>query len=140
MAVLTGAHGELRYEGRKIGKARDWSLNISRDALEDSCIGTDDRTYVKGLRGAVGAATVLYDPADSNTSALLNSIFDNNASDDLDFVFTSPAAHDSAAKLSTSVSHPVTTGDVQAVACSFQVNGQLTGVTNGCSVLAAGSS
>ena len=128
MAVLTGAHGELRYEGRKIGKARDWSLNISRDALEDSCIGTDDRTYVKGLRGAVGAATVLYDPADSNTSALLNSIFDNTASDDLDFVFNEPNGSRFRCKaFLTSVSHPVTTGDVQAVACSFQVTGPIDG-------------
>ena len=44
MAVLTGATGELRYMGRKVAKTRDWSLNISRDALEDTCIGMDDRT------------------------------------------------------------------------------------------------
>ena len=128
MAVLTGAHGELRYEGRKVGKCRDWSLNISRDALETSCVGSEDRTYVKGLRGAVGAATVLYDPSDSNTSALLNSIFNNSDSDDIDFVFNQPnGSRFKCTAFLTSVSHPVTTGDVQAVACSFQVSGPIDG-------------
>ena len=128
MAVLTGAHGELRYEGRKVGKCRDWSLAINRDALEDSCIGATDRSYVKGLRGATGSATVLYDPADSNTSALLNSIFDNAASDDIDFVFNEPSGSRFRCKaFLTSVSHPVNTGSVQAVACSFQVTGPIDG-------------
>ena len=68
MAVLTGAHGALKYEGRTVGKCRDWSLNINRDALEDTCLGENDRTYVKGLRGAAGSATMFYDPADTNGS------------------------------------------------------------------------
>ena len=65
MAVLTGANGALKYEGKTVAKCRSWSLSVSRDALEDTCIGTDDRSYVKGLRGGSGSATVLYDPSDS---------------------------------------------------------------------------
>ena len=59
---------------------------MSRDALGVT-IGTDDRSYVKGLRGASGNATVLYDHNDGDGAALMNSIFDNTASDDLEFVF-----------------------------------------------------
>lgn len=128
MAVLTGAHGALRYEGRTIAKCRSWSLTINRDALEDTCIGTDDRTYVKGLRGASGNATVLYDPNDTNGSALLNSIFDNNASDDVQFVFNEPGGgRFSCTAILTTVNPTVSVGDVQAVSLSFQVSGPIDG-------------
>ena len=128
MAVLTGAHGALKYEGRTVGKCRDWSLNINRDALEDTCLGENDRTYVKGLRGAAGSATILYDPADTTAAALLNSIFDNNSSDDVQFVFNEPSGGAFKCKaFLTSMSPSVATGDVQAVAVSFQVSGPIEG-------------
>jgi hypothetical protein len=128
MAVLTGAHGALKYEGRTVGKCRDWSLNINRDALEDTCLGENDRTYVKGLRGAAGSATILYDPSDTNGAALLNSIFDNDTSDDVQFVFNEPSGNAFKCKaFLTSMSPSVSTGDVQAVAVSFQVTGPIEG-------------
>ena len=128
MAGLPGAHGALKYEGRTVAKRRSWSLNISRDALEDTCIGQDDRTYVKGLRGATGSATVLYDPTDSNGSALLNSIFNNNASDDVEFVFNNPSGSRFSCKaFLTTISPTVSVGDVQAVSLSFQVSGPIDG-------------
>lgn len=128
MAVLTGATGELKYQGQKVAKCRDWSLNISRDALEDTCIGADDRSYVKGLRGAAGTATILYDPSDSAGNELLNSIFDNTASDDLDFVFNEPAGGRFRCKgFLTGISPAVAVGSVQAVPCSFQISGPIDG-------------
>lgn len=128
MAVLTGAHGALKYEGRTVAKCRSWSLTINRDALEDTCIGTDDRSYVKGLRGASGNATVLYDPADSNGAALLNSIFDNSASDDVEFVFNDPSGgRFKCTAILTTVNPTVSVGDVQAVSLSFQVSGAIDG-------------
>ena len=127
MAVLTGANGALKYEGRTVAKCRSWSLSISRDALEDTCIGTDDRSYVKGLRGASGSATVLYDPSDTNGVALLNSIFNNSASDDVEFVFNGAAGQFKCTALLTTVNPSVSVGDVQAVGLSFQVSGPIEG-------------
>jgi hypothetical protein len=128
MAVLTGAHGALKYEGRTVAKCRSWTLTINRDALEDTCIGQDDRTYVKGLRGATGSATILYDPSDANGTALLNSIFNNDASDDVEFVFNSSASGSFKCKaLLTTVNPSVNVGDVQAVSVSFQVSGAIEG-------------
>ena len=128
MAVLTGAQGALKYEGRTVGKCRSWSLNINRDALEDTCIGSNDRSYIKGLRGATGSATVLYDPADSDGNALLNSIFDNDASDAVEFVFNDPAGgRFSCSAILTTVNPSVSVGDVQAVSLSFQVSGPIDG-------------
>jgi len=128
MAVLTGAHGALRYQGQTVAKCRSWSLTINRDALEDTCIGQNDRTYVKGLRGASGSATVLYDPNDTNGAALLNSIFDNNSSDDVQFVFNEPGGgRFSCTAILTTVNPTVSVGDVQAVSLSFQVSGPIDG-------------
>jgi len=128
MAVLTGAHGALRYQGQTVAKCRSWSLTINRDALEDTCIGQNDRTYVKGLRGASGSATVLYDPDDATGRDLLNSIFNNGASDDVQFVFNEPGGgRFSCTALLTTVNPTVSVGDVQAVSLSFQVSGAIDG-------------
>jgi hypothetical protein len=128
MTVLTGAHGALKYEGRTVAKCRSWTLTINRDALEDTCIGQDDRTYVKGLRGATGSATILYDPADTNGAALLNSIFDNNSSDDVEFVFNNSSGNAFKCKALVTTANPsVNVGDVQAVSLSFQVSGPIEG-------------
>ena len=128
MAVLTGANGSLRYRGDTCAKVRDWSLSVNRDALEDTCIGAEDRTYVKGLRGASGSATVLYDPDDAASRALLNSVFDNQGSDDVEFIFNN-AANDrfQCTAFLTSASPSVSVGAVQAVAVSFQVSGSIDG-------------
>ena len=128
MAVLTGAHGALKYQGQAVAKCRSWSLTVNRDALEDTCIGSDDRSYVKGLRGATGSATVLYDPEDSAGRSLLNSIFNNNASDDVEFVFNDPAGgRFKCTAILTTINPSVSVGDVQAVSLSFQVSGPVDG-------------
>ena len=129
MAVLTGASGALRYQGKKIGKVRDWNLSISKNALEDTCLGSYDRTYVQGLRGATGSATVLYDPNDQNGSALLNSIFENgSAGESCDFVFNEPAGGTfSCSAFLTTINPSVSVGDIQAVSVNFQISGAIEG-------------
>ena len=129
MAVRTGSSGALRYEGASVAKCRNWSLDIARDALETTCIGGDDREYVKGLRGATGSATILYDPDDNGARALLNSIFNNAAGDSVEFIFNSGGANDSfeCEALLTSVGQAVSVGEVQAVSVAFQVTGAITG-------------
>ena len=118
----------MKYNGSTVAKVRSWSLTVNRDALEDTCIGSDDRSYVKGLRGASGNATVLYDPEDEAGRALLNSIFDNSASDDVEFVFNnSTGSRFKCTALLTTVNPSVSVGDVQAVSLSFQVSGPIDG-------------
>lgn len=127
--VLTGADGQLRYQGGVVGKVRDWSITITKDALEDTGIGDYDRTYVQGLRGTTGSATVLYDPANVDAVTFLNSIFLNPATEEtVDFVFN---RHDNKSfyckGFVTSISPSVSVGSVQAVSVSFQVSGKPTG-------------
>jgi hypothetical protein len=127
--VLTGADGQLRYQGAVVGKVRDWSITITKDALEDTGIGSYDRTYIQGLRGTTGSATVLYDPANVDAAAFLNSIFQNTENTETaDFVFN---RHDNKSFFCTgfvtSVSPSISVGSVQAVSVSFQVSGKPTG-------------
>jgi len=129
MGVLTGSDGELKFNGSAVGKCREWNLDVSKDALEDTSIGSYDRTYVEGMRGTTGSATVLYDPGNSTAASLLNSIFENNqASDSVDFVLRrQDGTKLSCSAFVTSISPSVAVGAVQAVSVSFQVNGKPVG-------------
>ena len=77
MSVLTGADGRLVFNGLALAKIREWSLTISKDPLEDTCLGDMDRSFVEGLRNTTGTATVLYDPSRSAANSLLNTILLN---------------------------------------------------------------
>ena len=78
MTVLTGADGELRYEGRKISKCRNWSITVDRPLIDTTSLADYDRNYRPGIRSANGTATCLYQPNDAQLIKLLNSIFDND--------------------------------------------------------------
>lgn len=129
MAVLTGTGGELRFNGARIAKCREFSLEVSRDALETTVLGSWDRTYIEGLRGATGSATVLYDRDDSATRGLLNSVFRNDdGPQSVSFVLnTTENAEFRVQAIVTGVSTPVKVGDVVACSVNFQVSGPMTG-------------
>ena len=48
MTVLTGSDGELRFEGRKIAKCRNWSVNFQRPLIDVTCLSEYDRSYRPG--------------------------------------------------------------------------------------------
>ncbi len=125
MAVLTGANGKLLYGDQAVAKTRDWSIQVSKDALEDTCLASTDRTYVEGLRGTTGSATVLYDPTQVSANQLLNTIFSNGSDEELSFVLNKADGSTFTCNgFLTSVSPSVSVGAVSAVSISFQVNGK----------------
>jgi len=125
MAILTGNSGELRYKGLRIGKCRNFSLDVSRDTLETTGLGEYDRTYVEGLRGATGSATVLYDETDSAVAALVGNIFTNNQGpQSVDMILNSSSGKAFRFQaLINQMSTPVSVGEVVACNVSFQVSG-----------------
>lgn len=127
MAVVTGATGEFRYAGTKVGKCRNFTIDISQDALETTSVGDGTRTYVPGINGATGSATILYDPADTTTRSLLGVILDDNTpSPTLTLVLnTTSSKQISVAAIITQVSVPVSVGEVIACSVSFQVTGTI---------------
>lgn len=135
MSVLTGADGRLVYNGLALAKIREWSLTVTKDALEETCLGDFDRTYVEGLRNTTGTATVLYDPSISVANTFLNTIFGNEEEPvELTFELNSKnktlgGGNFVTKGFLTSVSSSTSVGNVSAVSINFQVNGKL--VTGG---------
>ena len=129
MAVLTGADGKVMVNGAQILKCRDYTISVSKDALEASHLGSYDREYVEGLRGATGSMTILYDPTESTAVNLLQSILNTDGtSQTVDFVFTSQDNKKLVySGFITSVSQSVSTGAVQAASCNFQISGAVEG-------------
>lgn len=130
MAVLTGKNGALQWNGTTIGKVRSWSLTVNKDALETTSLGVNDRTYVPGFRGSTGTAELMYDPNEAPAVALINSIFNNDASvsQSVAFVLDQTGGKSlSCTAFLTSISPSVSVGDIQACSVSFQVSGPISG-------------
>jgi hypothetical protein len=133
MTVLTGADGQLLNGTQAFAKCRDWSITINRDALEDTCLGNMDRTYVEGLRGTTGSATLLYDPSNSVANNFLNTILeDSGSTQELTFKLNRKNLGNGGGAFTctgflTSISPSISVGDVQAVSVSFQVSGKPSG-------------
>lgn len=129
MAVITGSGGQLRFNGTKVAKCRDFSLDVSRDAVEDTSLGVSDRTFVAGLRGATGSATIMYDPDDMATRDILNSILsDSGDAGQVEFILNATLGKTmTASALITQVGTPVSAGEIVACSVNFQVTGPIVG-------------
>lgn len=129
MTVQTGADGQLKFNNKIIARCRDWSLSVSKDALEDTCLGTYDRSYVEGLRGTTGSATVLYDPSDDTANEMLNTIFTNEQEQPtMEFTLSRGSTRSfTCSGFLTSVSPSVSVGAATACSISFQVSGKPSG-------------
>lgn len=128
MALITGANGEFRYQGQRVGKCKNFSIEISRDALETTGVADDDKTYTPGVRSSSGSGTILYDESDAATRALLNSIFNSATPEPVSlFLNTKTSKKFECDIILTQVGTPVSVGDVTACSISFQVSGKPSG-------------
>lgn len=129
MAILTSTYAELNYEGVKVAKCRDLTITINRDALETTRLGDWDRSFLAGLRGSTGSATLLYDPLDTSVTGLLNSVFaDTTATVTLDVVFDRVTAKKLTVEaVLTEVGPSIAFGEAIACSVNFQVSGKFTG-------------
>ena len=103
---------------------RDASIDISRDTLETTNLGDSSRTYVTGLRGASGSATLLYE------NSLLDDVYakintDSQGAITATLTLTTGKTI-SGSVLITSVGSTVTVGDVTSTNVAFQFSGDLT--------------
>jgi len=129
MTVLTGADGDLLYGTARVGKVRNWSLSINRDALDDTCLGDVDRTFITGLRNVTGSCSIFYDPSNQTARDLMNTIFDDGGfTEDVSFVFNRGAGDKFRCNvILTNVTASVDVGAAQAVNVTFQVSGPIDG-------------
>jgi hypothetical protein len=130
MTVLTGRHGAMRYQGRKLAKVQTWSLQIARAEIDESCLGEYDKDVAPGIRSATGSATLLIDPGDTATQAFLNSIFSDvdNPQDYVELIMDQRNNKRlSAYILLTGVSPSASVNAAQSVGVSFTVKGKISG-------------
>jgi hypothetical protein len=102
---------------------RDATIDIARDVLETTNLGESSRTYVTGLRGATGSATMLYE------NSLLNDVYakintDNQGSITATLTLNSGKTI-AGSILITSVGSTVTVGDITSTNVAFQFSGDL---------------
>lgn len=64
MALLTGNNGAVTIGSTAIAAVRSFSVEITRDTIETSVMGTDVRTYVNGLSSFSGTADIYFDPSE----------------------------------------------------------------------------
>jgi hypothetical protein len=129
MTVLTGADGDMFYGTERVGKVRNWSLSINRDAIDDTCLGDNDRTFISGLRNVTGSCSIFYDPGNKRARELMNTIFEDQAvAQDVSFVFNRKENDAFRCNvLLTNVTSSVDVGAAQAVNVTFQVSGAIEG-------------
>lgn len=129
MAVKTSLTAEVRWNNTKVAKVRDISMDVSRNPLDTTALGDFDESAVYGVRATTGSGTLMYDPADAPTVALMNSIFSNatEPSDALTMILDSANGKQiSGTVLLTSLQAGVSVGDVIAVPVQFKINAKPT--------------
>lgn len=68
MATLTGNNGAVSLNGIAVLAVRSFSVEITRDTVETTTMGTDQRTFVAGLSSFSGSADVFFDSTDFDTN------------------------------------------------------------------------
>lgn len=68
MATMTGNNGSITVNNINVANVRNFSIELTSDTIETSTMGTDVRTYIKGMSQFSGSADVYFDPADYDTN------------------------------------------------------------------------
>jgi predicted secreted protein len=68
MAILTGNNGVVKIDNASgtptaVAAVRNFSVEMTADTIETSAMGTDRRTYVKGMSQWSGSADIYFDAA-----------------------------------------------------------------------------
>jgi hypothetical protein len=103
---------------------RNATIDIARDVLETTNLGESSRTYVTGLRGATGSATMLYE------NSLLDDVYAKINTDNQGSITATLTLNTgktiAGSVLITSVGSTVTVGDITSTNVAFQFSGNLT--------------
>jgi hypothetical protein len=69
MGFYTGRSGSLVYNGKKVAKIRDWSVETTVELLPTNSIDSTVNTFTPGVKGATGSATLMYYRLEAGESA-----------------------------------------------------------------------
>ena len=133
MATITGEAGKVTFgtdsgsAGTQVAEVRSWTVEHTKDAIEDTSMGDAARTYLSGLHAFTGTMEALYDTAQVGPAA---TVFDpsNDAQLQVEFFPAATGVKYIGNVILTSVSRTASFDDVVTVSCSFTGTGPLTEV------------
>lgn len=64
MAVLTGNNGAVTVGSTTVAAVKNFSVELKADTIETSIMGSDTRSYVKGLSSFSGSADIYFDSSE----------------------------------------------------------------------------
>jgi hypothetical protein len=82
MAVANSVHGEVRFDGQKVAKVTNVTLDVQRDILDTTGIGEMDSEFAYGKRSTSGSATLLYETDNEVSRELMARIFEDDEEPD----------------------------------------------------------
>jgi len=127
MSILNATQGELRWNGTKIAKVLNVSINKTRDTLQTTGIGDMDDTFAYGKRNTGGSATLLYKTDDLATTQLMNRILnDGESPDELTLILRKGQIQGtlSGPVLISSQSESISVGENTTVNINFVISGK----------------
>jgi hypothetical protein len=127
MTILNATHGELRWNGIKIAKVLNASINKNRDTLQTTGIGEMDDTFAYGKRSTSGSATILYKTDDLATTQIMNRILnDSEAPDELAMILRTGQSQGtiSGQVLISSQSESISVGENTSISINFVISGK----------------
>jgi predicted DNA-binding protein with PD1-like motif len=138
MAFYTGRTGSLAVNGTQVAKIRDWSIETTVELLSTNTIESTSNTFVPGVKGATGSATLMYyrteaaDVGKTQFTTLLNKIQKTGAIETSDRVeIELNVGTDSKDDIKfnayiTSATVSTSTGELAVVPINFTVDGDFT--------------
>ena len=142
MAFFTGRSGSIKIGSKTVAKLRDWPIETTVELLSTNTIDSGVNTFVPGVKGATGSATLVYyrlEGTEGNTqeqfTTLLGKVMTtddaapttikmelNVGGDDKDDIIFNAYI--------TSASVSVSTGELTVVPINFTVDGEFEQVIN----------
>jgi|SRR6056300_694366 len=129
MATYTGENGTVKIGSDSAGEVaiaevRSWTVEHTKDVIEDSVMGDSARTYKSGLHQFTGSMEVVYD--DGHTAASDAFRPDNDGDLFIEFFPNTTSGEKFSGKvIVTSVSRTASFDDLVTASVSFQGTGPL---------------
>jgi hypothetical protein len=143
MGFYTGRTGSIQVDAKTVLKIRDWSLEATVELLSTNSIDSFANSFVPGVKGATGSATIMYyrkesgDGADTRdfSTVLRNAGMISTGKIDtgnrVAFILNASNQNQDDIKFDgyiTSAGVTVSTGEISTIAINFTVDGDFTQV------------
>jgi len=132
MATFTGENGKVEITAEDssgtttVAEVRSWTVEHTKDVIEDTVMGDAARTYKNGLHQFTGSMEVIYESGHTAATNAFDPAQDGALTVEFHTGESSPAQKFSGSVLVTSVSRTASFDDLITATVNFQGSGALT--------------